>query len=428
MMKISKGFSYLSKVNLSTDTDTNTCISKYKNQLKTVQDLNKGHKIFLDSNILLGYYQLPMSARKKFSAFLKENKDRIYLCDQVGIEFNRHLKHVKKNYLEKVVIPGPNEGQKGVKDQILTFLEDNDDVLTAYPGLKKAFESEIINSDRILKLQLESAEKKAAFSVKQLSKEEIEETVKLLHQLPRLELEEKKRLKEEFEEQRTLAENFKPGDKTSSIESFMHKHPEKIFPGIGDIKKKPGNPYGDYYIYHEILKWIANNPQESSCIFITNDIAKGDWLDSQKKAYIHYLENMYLNSSDIFFILHGEEVFGKVLGGSFEHLVRSEEIADDLIELLYRDKKNSREDPITAVGLQNLLEELFPYREKVEEEDSYWNEISEELVEDYDFNSIAELRDTLLENYHLLVRNELERLSLYDQLDAMDTILNILYE
>jgi hypothetical protein len=428
MIRISKGFSYLSKSDLCTGTDTKTCISKYKKQLKTVQELDKQHKIFLDSNILLGYYQLPMSARKKLSVFLSKNKDRIYLCDQVMVEYSRHLKHVKQNYLEKVVMPGPNEGQRGVKEQILTFLEDNDDVLNAYPDLQKAFESEIINSTRILKLLLESAENKAAFSEKQLSKAEIEETVKLLQQLPRLELEEKKLLKEEFNEQRTLAENYQPGDKTTSIEAFMHKQPGKIFPGIGDIKKKPANPYGDYYIYHEIIKWIANNPQESPCIFITNDIAKGDWLDSQKKAYIHYLENMYLNSSDIFFILHGEEIFGKVLGGSFEHLVTSEEIAEDLIELMYQDKKISGDDCITPISLQQLLDELFPGREKLEEEEGFWEEISEELVEDYDFNSITELRDALLENYHLLVRTELGRLSLYDQLEAMDLILNILYE
>jgi len=426
--QVGENLSYASQIDKSDETIHKTCTSLYKKHLKTARQLDAKHPLFLDTNVLLGYYQLPYRARYKFYTFLRENKDNIYICNQVKLEFYKHRAVVIKQYQAQIHLESPTPYQKTVRSLIEEFLDLNDDILEAYPKFKIALEGVYQNSQAILEKIKAWGEEKIDNCKKQLQKRDITELLPLFQQLPPMEEGEYEFLQNEFNQLRVEAETFRPNNKVSSIDAFLYKHPEKIFPGIGDIKKKPKSPYGDYYIFHEILKWITNHPQEAPAIFLTNDVTKRDWLDSNKRSYPHYLENMYLNTNDIFYILHAAQLLTKTQDVSFYHLVKSEDILDDLDDAVTLNRKNSAEDSITPESIQSLLKELYPNREALDEDDSFWQEVIDDLNQDFELTSLYELRSDLLENYHLLVQLELRRFCVYDQLDALEYTLEIIYE
>ncbi len=421
--QIEVGFSYASQMDKGSSEIRQSCVAHYKKHFETARQLDDKHRIFLDANVLLGYYQLPIEARRKLWQFLESNKDRIYLCDQVQVEFSQHRAAVMKHYQAKLVLESPTAYQKEVRPLIEDFLEQNDDVLAAYPSFKEELKGVYENSEAILQHLKTWGTEKIEQCKKQFLQDDILELIPELQQLPRLKLEEYRLLRQEFDQLRTAAETFQPGDKAASIDAYLYKQPSRIFPGVADIKKKP-KAYGDYYIFHEIIKWIANNPQDAPVIFLTNDVTKKDWVDSDKRAYFHYLENMYLNTEDVFYILHAEDIFSDVLGQSFAHLVTSEAILEDLDAAVAAE----RADGMTPTSIQTLLQELYPNRVALEESDDFWQELIEDLENDFDLQSLYELREVLLENYHLLVQLELERYRVYDQLDALEVTLEIAYE
>jgi hypothetical protein len=426
--QIGVNLSYALQIEKSNEAIHKTCVSLYKKHIKTACKLEPQHSLFLDTNVLLGYYQLPYKAREKFYLFLKENKDNIYICNQVQFEFDKHRAVVIKQYQKQLHIESPTPYQNTVRSLIEKFLDLNDDVLEAYPKFQEELKGVYLNSLAILEKLKVWGEEKIDACKKQLQKQDIVDLLPQLQQLPRMKRAEYEFIRKEFDQLRIEAETFKPNGKATAIDTFVYKNPDKIFPGIGDIKKKPKSPYGDYYIFHEILKWTANNPQEAPPIFLTNDVTKRDWLDSNKRTYAHYLENMYLNTNSIFYILHAAQILTKTEHTSFYHLVRTEDILEDVDTAVDLDRKNSTEDVITPSSIQLLLKELYPNRETLEEEDPFWQEVIDELKHDFELISLYELRSDLLENYHLLVQLELRRFCVYDQLDALEYTLEIIYE
>ncbi|MCH2022449.1 MAG: PIN domain-containing protein [Saprospiraceae bacterium] len=427
MLKIGQGLSYLSHKNRS-KLVSKTCVDKYKKHIGSAQKLLDNHLLCLDTNVLLGFYQLPYEARIKLYNFLEQNKDRIYISEQVRSEFTKNRELVINDYEAKIIVESLGENQKGTQQKILDFLEDNDDVLEAYPHFKEELLGLILESQLIIEKLRENASVKKENCKKQLALLDVFDLLPLFQELSGLEPSEKKFLKDEFYKLRNEAETYIPGDKNISIDTFVYKQPQKIFPGLGDIKKKPNRPYGDYYIFHEIMKWIANKSQEVPIVFLTNDITKGDWLNSNKNPYIHYLEIMYLNTSDIFYILHAEKVFSENLGMAFAHLVTSDDIIQDLDTAFAVQIAKKNIDTITISSLKTLLQEIYPKRKTVEEDDVFWLKVIEELYEDLEIKSFHQLRVDLLENYHLLVKKELLDFCIYDQIDAMQITLDIIYQ
>ena len=137
---------------------------------------------------------------------------------------------------------------------------------------------------------------------------------------------------------------------------------------------------------------------------------------------------MYLNTSDIFYILHAEQVFSEILGISFAHLVTSDDIMQDLETAVAAEIAQLSTDTITISAIKLLLQELYPHRKVVEEDDVFWQEVIEGLNEDLEISSLYQLRVDLLENYHLLIKMELVDFCIYDQLDALQVTLDIIYE
>lgn len=108
----------------------------------------------------------------------------------------------------------------------------------------------------------------------------------------------------------------------SLAKTFSESDLEKgrnVFPGAGDIIQKPDDPYGDYLIYHEILKlMIVNN---TNVIFLTFDNTKGDWMKKDKLPHLSFVENAFRNSQRAFYILDAERTLEDILNVNIDSLI-----------------------------------------------------------------------------------------------------------
>lgn len=417
--KIDTGFSFTSFLNERDVTIQQFCLERYKEFLPAAQQLSEEYPIFLDANVLLVYYLMPWRARRKLYAFLEQNKGRIYICDQVQREFFKHKESVAKNYESLLALNIPTERQRKTTSVIEDYLFVNDDVLEAYPDFKKGLDGLLLESEHIIKLLKDQVQTRLELCRQLLRQQDIATLLPQFQQLPSLETAEFEFLKTEFKQLRAEAEAFPKTNALTAIEAYLYKHPEKVFPGMCDIKTKPQTPYGDYFIFHEMMKWQAIHQPEKPIIFLTNDVTKSDWMDGEKEPYPHYLETMHRHSGNIFYVLHAESVFTKLLGVDCQHLILGNEIVEDLEAALAKERKVSKKDTLTPENLQNLLIELYPYREEVDEDEEYWLGLIEDLEHENGITSLFELKSFLLENYYALVRTELDRLTVYDRLDAL---------
>lgn len=422
--QIQQGFSYGTYVAQKEGEHAALCIQYYKEQLEVAQTLGQSTVIFLDTNVLLGYYQMPLLARTALYEFLKENKERVYICDQVRREFIKHKKNVQRVYARQLTLQRPTAPQKAIVDKIVDFLEENEDVLEAYPDFKEDLLKVEKNSHQILDA-LQTMAKEQARSYKALLYEDNLDALWMDFQhLEPLSKKEYRFLKREFDALSKEIPNTTPKGFANPIEAYLYQNPTKVFPGIGDIHKKAKYPYGDYCIFHEMMKWRANASSEQLLVFLTNDVTKSDWVDINKRAYVHYLENFYQNTGHIFYILHAEDIFSNVLQTPCAHLVHSTDIWEDA-EKVFWSKQPAN---LTVQALQHLLQELYPNRAVVDEPEDFWMDLLYDLKQDFGIDNLWQLKIDLIEHYHLLVELELGRYQIHDQVDALERTLELIYD
>jgi rRNA-processing protein FCF1 len=422
--EIGSAFSYGAQVDKVDKIVQKKAIALYQKHHAVVQKLQESFVIFLDTNVLLGYYQMPLMGRKALYTFLEANKNRVYICDQVGREYKKHDRKVRRNYSRQLNLVQPTEIQKEVQQQLTNYLEENEDVLEAYPVFKKDLEGAFMNSKNILKILKEFAKERTSRCKKELHKYDLVLLLPHFQHLDALKKQEFKFLKAEFDGLKEAIEEVDQKNFDNKVAAYLYQDPTKVFPGIGDLIQKPENPYGDYCIYHEMLKWAGQNQPDLPIVFLTNDVTKRDWVDVDKRAYVHYLENFYHNTQNVFYVLHAEEIFSEVLDIPCAHLVTGEEIWQDAEAAVLTNDK----DLLTTDQLQALLEELYPNRLSLEEPIEFWEEVVEDLVEHFSINTYWELKIELLEHYHLLINLELSRYQFYNQLEALEMTLDLIFE
>lgn len=417
-------FSYAAQINKKDKSVQEKAVGSYRENLSAARSLEEEFVLFLDTNVLLGYYQLPLIARKKLYAFLEAQKDRIYICNQVFREYQKHSKKVRRMYSRKLNLNQPTEIQKNVQQKVTDYLEENEDVLAAYPAFKKNLEGVYNNTQNVLNLLAEFSKERILRCKKQLHQYDLETIFPQLNHLDALGKREFKFLKAEFDSLKSSIDEVDQKGFDNKVDAYLYQYPTKVFPGIGDIMQKPEQPYGDYCIYHEMLKWTANQEPSLPIIFLTNDVTKRDWVDWNKRTYIHYLENFHHNTGNILYVLHAEEIFSNVLKSPCAHLVTTEEIWKDVeADVLATDQ-----NWLTVEQIQSLLQEIYPNREKVEEPVEFWKEVLEDLAQSFDIKAYWELKIELLEYYHLLIDLELSRYQVYNQLEALEMTLDLIYE
>ena len=275
---IEKGYSFNTIEDKTGWLDNQTAITYYANNLPSAVDLNESIPIFLDTNVLLRGYSVSPERRGLLNQFFLERKDQIVLTKQVQEEFSRNKKKVKKIYANL-----PDAQLTDASDALATLL----------------FELKTVS------------EKTDNQDTTKVVDEELLKLLSNFEHIDNLSASEKKFLKKEFD---FLSSTFHP--QRSKMEG---KTLNSSFPGQGDILEKPRFPYGDYFIYHEMLKYSYENNQD--VLFLTFDVAKGDWLQSNKEPYAHYMYKTFVLNKKMIFIINANKFFEDLYGTSFDALI-----------------------------------------------------------------------------------------------------------
>ncbi|WP_017498541.1 PIN-like domain-containing protein [Flavobacterium sp. WG21] len=320
-MEITSNFCFLAKdVSIL---ENQKALKFYSDGLENASSLEGDLPIFLDTNVLLDYYKISFSEREQLQKFFEINKDRIYLTKQIEAEFLRHrIDHIKSylKSLEEFV-----SAYRNIKTEIeklkIGEIKGFEHYLNNNPILKNDYQdlrNELHQFNETLKNKLKSLFQDTDFEQQIIEKEKKIEDIK-------------KRLEGQADIERNdplldLIATFKVTNSLTESEASFLKSTYDIlnnqysnvkgdqnfnwkytFPGCGE-KNDKDDPYGDFIIYHEMLKFMKI--EKSDIIFLTNDVEKNDWLLRNKAEllpYTHYIVNTYIATEKTMYIFQAKD-------------------------------------------------------------------------------------------------------------------------
>ncbi len=267
---IQQGFSFSTLEPLSLPAD-------YQNRLNQLLSFNEKVPVVLDTNVLLRLYGISGSWREKAMTFLSELGTSLCIPKMVFEEFQKNR--------EKVVEESP---------LMRKVLGQNSFALSR--ELKLYFDSFKGVDTGKAEVLLNALEERKGAVQKLLANDPVMQWVEGLEVLQGLSSEEKDFLKQEF---RALD----PSGKTP-------------FPGKGDALHKQRFPYGDYFIFHELLKLMAEG--QTDVVFLTLDTTKGDWVNRNKEPFPVYLEKVFRGTGHLFGVGDATRIMEKNAGIHFD--------------------------------------------------------------------------------------------------------------
>lgn len=302
---------------------TQQAYAYYVDHKKQQKELyNSSIPIAIDTCVLLELYSISFSERTQFLRFINENAHRIIITSQVQNEYMSHRIDAIQSFIRtlKDVEDFPKKIQDTLKqtfDTVLSQLKSNGnrpivlkdmvDVPEHIETVRKFIEQNKFK-DEFVK-EIEETFRPLIESVKigvdhSLEKAVYELTDPVLAALSKTTIlsdlldEERKFLKGRYDE--LLCEFNKNKDSVQKKELFA-------FPGCGDRKKsKDGrDPYGDFFIYHELLSYMWQYNKD--VVFLTNDVTKSDWIKSDGKPFNHYIVDTFVNTGHMIYILNARD-------------------------------------------------------------------------------------------------------------------------
>jgi cold shock CspA family protein len=315
-MEINKDFFFDPNAKL-TVAISNSALRKFAENFEACAKLEGDLPILLDTNILLGYYGMSQKEKEKLLEFLENLKDRIILTKQVEEEFLRNrLTVIKKDFFGPLnrITEDYQKMRSDIEGHLRNFRDNKKKILSQdYPDLFN-------------KLQEIEEEVKATLNDETFVenvKERVEETttdhknIALIDGL--LDKVSKFKITEELSQSEIefLQEQFE--EKVNAYKNEKELSRWKIaVPGCGETKE---DAIGDFIIYHEALKYMQEN--NTSLIFLTNDVTKGDWLQLDKNPHNHYIEQTFKLTDEVLYIIHAERTLTEI---SFENIHTSTSI------------------------------------------------------------------------------------------------------
>jgi hypothetical protein len=396
-------------------------LSKYRKDFNSALKLEGDIVMFVDTNVLLRYYSVSFSSRKGLYEFFKENKGRIIITPQVQKEFVKNREDIINRFFNETLNKFTGGFREEIKNKIQNYIDKNTILLDDFP----LFESKIKKIDVDIKIAQDQLDTEIESIKGKLNKTKYEdELLDLMQEMNLNNLlseEDIKFLKTEFD---SLRKNID----VSKIKTELVK-PQAAFPGLGDIKEKPENPYGDYLLFHEMLKYVKNNSK--SAVFLTYDTAKGDWLKENKEPHSHYIQIVYLSTGQIIFFVDAERFFDTHLKKHFDSLIAKREYYSPKSEY-------TKEFIINFIELERLIRTIAEYVVVDNAEFAPLIKIIDEfMARDYIGNDFKrEFRDlNNFKNTLLHVRNTekvdsmagSEFLKLNQRLEAAITVMSKLY-
>lgn len=283
----------------SSSSEQQQAVDYYFLRFEKAVELEETVPIFLDTNVLLRGYGVTPQRRALLYQFFEQYKDRIIISKLVDTEFSRNRAKVAKTYAHL-----PEAQLSDLDDQLANLL-----------------------------LDLETNSEKEETEPLELI-DELSPIYDSFEKIDNLTIDEKQFLIKEFN---FLKKELKRNKYNAN----------NIFPGKGDLIEKPKYPYGDYILYHEMLQYISK--EKTDAIFLTFDIAKGDWLKDYKDPHPHYIHKTFALTQKAIFVVDANYLFDKLFSTSFEAIVPTE-------------KKGTS----TAIPQSDLEKELIMHFNKLE--------------------------------------------------------------
>ncbi len=292
-------------------------LTAYNKNIEEVTSPDSSYPLFLDTNVLLRYYEASLNTRGKLKEFIAKNKARVCVTAYVQHEFVKRRETVIESFSKDSLKKLSSNYQEKVLGNLESYTNDITAYLDDFGPIGKLLE-EIGNKSKAIKESLDKQIETVKDRLKRLKTDD--EYLQLfleVNLIDNLNDGEIKMLKEHFD-------FFKKEYLTDKKDRTAERHIE-VFPGALDIKNKELNPYGDFIIFHEILKFVKE--QQQDVIFLTYD-TKGDWLNTNGEAHSHYIQSVYAGTGHFIYVLDAKRFFDKVLKTDFVQLVAESEVVD----------------------------------------------------------------------------------------------------
>ncbi|MBO0947235.1 PIN-like domain-containing protein [Fibrella forsythiae] len=287
----------------------------YKEKLPGAIKLESGIPIFIDTNVLLRYYETSFFKRRSLFDFFETNKESIILTNQVQKEFVKNRENVIEGFFNETLKSLGKSYKESIANSIQQYYNKNKKLFDDLPKFDKKIQKLQDDADKLqdtLEKEINSLNDKIDSAKNNDRLLSLTREMQLLDPLPESDI---TFLKTEFD---NLKKNIDPNNIKNEA-----TRPQVAFPGLGDITKKPKNPYGDYLLFHEMVLCIRANDKDA--IFLTYDSTKNDWLKEDKEPHSHYVQIVFLATGHNLFIIDAERFFDSYLKEHFNSLIVKKE-------------------------------------------------------------------------------------------------------
>jgi hypothetical protein len=371
--------------------------------------------VFLDTNVLLGYYQMPLAARPLLVQWLQDHY--CYVPDQVQREFKRHAKVLQRTHRRHLQPPIPPTKLSHAKEELAQYLQQQARLLNDYPSWKQILQALLAEAQHITE-QAEAYNKdflKQAHNVlRQVNKTA---PIQLLQPLAPLSKRAYKHLKREFDQAAAPAIQEQNKGFGDAVSAYQYRYPNRVFPGLGDVLSKQKNPYGDYLIYHEILQWAAQDGGDTPVFFLTDDSTKKDWLDARGAPYPHYQQHFLEQTGRILHISVARPLWQQWLQVDATTLLTEVEVQEDVEAAVWQQNSSKSTQLISTKNVKNLLKKYFPNRAVGAVAD--WDEAIEYIQEATPYQCLLHLEKQLLTSYPKLIQQTIKEQQNYNQIEIL---------
>ena len=282
--------------------------------------------IFIDTNFLLNAYSLPKSQRTLFVNFIRLNKERIYITDQIDEEYQRKRPNFIKNYINSLqtIFKDLASFQKAIDvtkhcEELVVRLENlkkRPIVQNDYNAHLESIENAIrrINEWKLAtKMPCAALYKDVETCLSQfyeqikseqeniLDDDDIVDVVSRCKFCGNISQTEKKFMYDLY--QSCVDEREEMRMRNDHIDLQMY-----IFPGFGDLSKKEEHKQreGDFLHYHEMLKQISILKKD--VIFLTSDVKKGDNSTDKLEPFDHYICNCFYLTKHVYYLVDAKSL------------------------------------------------------------------------------------------------------------------------
>jgi predicted nucleic acid-binding protein len=320
-------------------------LNKYRLGLDKALKLTGKIPIFLDTNVLLRYYSISFKSRTALLKFFSKYKEQIVITAQVQREFIKNREDIIDRYFNETLKNLRENYKDDVVNKLKNYIERNKILLDDFPDLEEKLNRISADTNAVLE-QFEAQTKQIKEKLPTTKYEDellaVMKEMKLINSFSNDEI---KFLHAEFD-------YLKKGIEVTKIKSEIDK-PQRSFPGLADLIEKPTNPYGDYILYHEMVKYVKTTNKPA--LFLTYDTSKGDWIKENKEPHSHYIQAVFLATGQNLYFIDAERFFNDHLKQHFESLVKTP------IDYYSHKIEFEKEFIIGFVGLERIIRTIAQY-------------------------------------------------------------------